>query len=208
VGDDRFVGVGSFGPFTTAGQIVGVSEWMMDITDEDYEEEVQALMALAEEVVYQVVLDGIRAGGNLVYIAEPVSSGDLISEEKFEQFSLPALKRLNERMKEDCPYMLLHICGKTMQRVQTLSESGISIFSVDSIDLAEALTLADRKITIMGNLSPVRVLEQQTAEQVEAAGRALCRTAGLIGGFLLAPGCDLTPDTPYENISAMVRAAK
>lgn len=206
VGEERFIGVGSFGPFTTAAQIVGVNEWMIALADEDYEEEVRTLLELSEEVVYQVTLDALKAGGNLIYIAEPVSSGDLISEEHFEKYSLPYLKKLNDRLHNICPYMLLHICGNTKERIPALKDTGISIFSMDSIDLEEALKLAERKITIMGNLSPFRILERSTPEKIHKQSLELVKKAGLEGGFLLAPGCDLTPDTPYENIAAMVAA--
>ena len=200
------MGVGSFGPFTTAAQLSGVNEFMMYLGDEDEEELVKEVLEFAEEVVYHLTLDFLEAGGDLVYIAEPVSSGDLISEEYFEKYSLPYLKHLNDRLVKTCPYMLLHICGKTMERISALKDSGIAIFSVDSLNLEEALRLAERKITIMGTLSPVRVLEKESAEEIYNKSRDLVKTAGLTGGFILAPGCDLTPDTPYEHIEAMVRA--
>ena len=205
-GGERFVGVGSFGPFTTAAQLAGVNEFMMYLGDEDEEELVKEVLEFAEEVVYHLTLDFLEAGGDLVYIAEPVSSGDLISEEYFEKYSLPYLKHLNDRLAKTCPYMLLHICGKTMERISALKDSGIAIFSVDSLNLEEALRLAERKITIMGTLSPVRVLEKESAGEIYNKSRDLVKTAGLTGGFILAPGCDLTPDTPYEHIEAMVRA--
>lgn len=205
-GGERFVGVGSFGPFTTAAQLAGVNEFMMYLGDEDEEELVKEVLEFAEEVVYHLTLDFLEAGGDLVYIAEPVSSGDLISEEYFEKYSLPYLKHLNDRLAKNCPYMLLHICGKTMERISALKDSGIEIFSVDSLNLEEALRLAEQKITIMGTLSPVRVLEKESAEEIYNKSRDLVKTAGVTGGFILAPGCDLTPDTPYEHIEAMVRA--
>ncbi len=205
-GGERFVGVGSFGPFTTAAQLAGVNEFMMYLGDEDEEELVKEVLEFAEEVVYHLTLDFLEAGGDLVYIAEPVSSGDLISEEYFEKYSLPYLKHLNDRLAKTCPYMLLHICGKTMERISALKDSGIAIFSVDSLNLEEALRLAERKITIMGTLSPVRVLEKESAEEIYNKSRDLVKTSGLTGGFILAPGCDLTPDTPYEHIEAMVQA--
>ena len=205
-GEERFVGVGSFGPFTTAAQLVGVNEFMMYLSDEDEEDLVREVLEFSEEVVYHLTMDFLEAGGNLVYIAEPVSSGDLISEDYFETYSLPYLKQLNDRLSEKCPYMLLHICGKTMERISALKDSGIAIFSVDSLDLEEALKRAEGKITIMGTLSPVRVLEQESPEEIYQKAQNLVQTAGLSGGFILAPGCDLTPDTPYEHIEAMVRA--
>ena len=205
-GKERFTGVGSFGPFTTAAQLVGVNEFMMYLSDEDEEDLVREVLEFSEEVVYHLTMDFLESGGNLVYIAEPVSSGDLISEDYFETYSLPYLKQLNDRLSEKCPYMLLHICGKTMERISALKDSGIAIFSVDSLDLEEALKRADGKITIMGTLSPVRVLEQECPEEIYQKAQNLVQTAGLFGGFILAPGCDLTPDTPYEHIEAMVRA--
>ena len=205
-GEERFVGVGSFGPFTTAAQLVGVNEFMMYLSDEDEEDLVREVLEFAEEVVYHLTKDFLEAGGNLVYIAEPVSSGDLISEDYFETYSLPYLKQLNDRLSEKCPYMLLHICGKTMERISALKDSGIAIFSVDSLDLEEALKRAGGKITIMGTLSPVRVLEQESPEEIYQKAQNLVQTAGFSGGFIMAPGCDLTPDTSYEHIEAMVRA--
>ena len=205
-GEERFVGVGSFGPFTTAAQLVGVNEFMMYLSDEDEEDLVREVLEFAEEVVYHLTMDFLEAGGNLVYIAEPVSSGDLISEDYFETYSLPYLKQLNDRLSEKCPYMLLHICGKTMERISALKDSGIAIFSVDSLDLEEALKRAGGKITIMGTLSPVRVLEQESPEEIYQKAQNLVQTAGFSGGFIMAPGCDLTPDTSYEHIEAMVRA--
>ena len=205
-GEERFVGVGSFGPFTTAAQLVGVNEFMMYLSDEDEEDLVREVLEISEEVVYHLTMDFLEAGGNLVDIAEPVSSGDLISEDYFETYSLPYLKQLNDRLSEKCPYMLLHICGKTMERISALKDSGIAIFSVDSLDLEEALKRAEGKITIMGTLSPVRVLEQESPEEIYQKAQNLVQTAGFSGGFILAPGCDLTPDTSYEHIEAMVRA--
>lgn len=205
-GEQRFVGVGSFGPFTTAGQMIGVQDFCIALTDEDYEEDVKALLELSAEVVYQVTADSLQAGGNLIFIAEPVASGDLISEEYFEKYSLPYLIQLKERLQELCPYMILHICGRTKSRITALKDSGITVFSMDSIDLKEALELAEGKITIMGNLNPVNVLERSSAEEVHRLSSELVKTAGLDGGFLLAPGCDLTPATSYENILAMVSA--
>ena len=206
-GEERFVGVGSFGPFTTAGQIIGVQELLTNLFDEDYEEDIDALMKFSEEVVYQVILDFLKAGGNLIFIAEPVSSGDLISEADFEKWALPHLVNIRNRLENETPYMILHICGSTKERIPALADSGISVFSLDALDIHEALDLAGGKITIMGNLNPVRILERKTEQEVHEQATALCKAAGKNGGFLLAPGCDLTPDTTYENIHAMVQAA-
>jgi uroporphyrinogen-III decarboxylase len=43
---------------------------------------------------------------------------------------------------------------------------------------------------------------------VEAAVHAAIRASGGNPRFMIAPGCEITSDTPIENVQAFVRAAK
>ena len=52
----------------------------------------------------------------------------------------------------------------------------------------------------------VEVMLTAPEEKVYEMSKARCAEAQT--GFILAPGCDLPPATPYENIQAMMRAAK
>ena len=206
VGDDKFIAVGGFAPFTMAGQMVNISLLMKALIKD--KEAVHKLMAFATEIVYRFTAKFLEVGGDLVYIADPTSSGDLISPKTYEEFALPALKEIVRRCKQNCPYLLFHVCGHTKQRLEPLRESGISCFSVDSVvDMAEALKIADKKYALMGNLSPTAVLERKGPQEVYDMSMELCRTGGHNGGFVLGPGCDLAPDTPLENLQAMVKAA-
>ena len=60
---------------------------------------------------------------------------------------------------------------------------------------------------IFGNLNTVEVMLNATSQEVRRIAGERCKIAGLGGGFILAPGCDLPPDTPLENVQAMVSAA-
>lgn len=205
VGQDKFIAVGGFAPFTMASQMINMQEMLIALMDEP--EAVHKLIAFSTEIVYRFTVKFLEAGGDFIYIADPSSSGSLISPDTYAEFDLPSLTKMVSRFKEVCPYLLLHICGETTKRLEPLKKSGISCFSIDSIDLANALNVADKKYAVMGNLNPVKVLEQMTAKEVYEHSLALCKIGGLNGGFILGPGCDLAPDTPLENVQAMVKAA-
>jgi len=205
LGQRKFIAVGGFAPFTMASQMVGVTKFLEAIFDED--ENIPKLLSFATEVVYRFTEGFVKAGGDMIYIADPVASGDLISPDMYQETALPPLKEMVSRFKPICDYFLFHICGNTMKRVVPVSKSGVGCFSVDSIDVKEAMKLAEGRIAIMGNLNPANVLETKKPEEIYAMSLDLCKNAGLHGGFWLGPGCDLAPDTPLENLKAMVKAA-
>lgn len=205
VGNNKFIAVGGFAPFTMASQMINIQKMMMALIED--KEAVHKLIDFSTEIVYRFTIKFLEAGGDFIYIADPSSSGDLISPRTYKEFDLPALTAMVTRFKETCPYILLHICGHTEKRLEPLKKSGISCFSIDSIDLANALTVADKKYAVMGNLSPVAILEQKKPKEIYDLSMELCKIGGLNGGFILGPGCDLAPDTPLENLQAMVKAA-
>ena len=47
-----------------------------------------------------------------------------------------------------------------------------------------------------------------TPKDVEDASKAAMKDGGLDGAFVLAPGCDVPPTSPHENIKAMIDSAK
>lgn len=203
VGDEKYVATVSGAPFTIAGMLIGVQTFMEAIFDED-----EHLPALYDYAVALSVIGAemfLEAGANLICLGDPVASGDLISQKMFEELALPLEKRAFEQIK-GAEILLLHICGNTLPRLESLKTLPIQGFSLDSVDVGEAMRIADGKYAIFGNLSPFKVLQEQTPEQISALGRALCETAGKNGGFVLMPGCDITPATPLENITAMIGA--
>ena len=51
-------------------------------------------------------------------------------------------------------------------------------------------------------------LVAKPADEVYRISRELCEQMKPYGGFILAPGCDLAPNIPPENLQAMARAAR
>jgi uroporphyrinogen-III decarboxylase len=59
-------------------------------------------------------------------------------------------------------------------------------------------------MTLMGNIGPVDVLLRGTPELVRDRVKALMKS--MEGSrFILSSGCDMVPDTPLENLDALIR---
>ncbi|MBO4368383.1 MAG: hypothetical protein J5859_06690 [Clostridia bacterium] len=206
VGNEKHIVVGGFGAFTIASQMMGVDNFLVSLMD-DEDGYADKVLHFAAELIMEFNKGMLDAGGDAVILCEPVASGDLISQRMFEEYVLPVNREMIARTKELCPFVLVHICGDTSKRVAGVAGSGASVFSVDSIDLVKASGEAQGNMVLFGNLSPAGIVLGMSSEEVYAKSLELCEKMKGTGGFILAPGCDLAPDTPLENIQAMARAA-
>ena len=58
-----------------------------------------------------------------------------------------------------------------------------------------------------GMVDPAGVLHLGTPAEATARSREALASLAQGGGFLLGPGCALVPETPPENVAALVAAA-
>ena len=100
------------------------------------------------------------------------------------------------------------MCGNSITRIPGLIKAGTAAFSADYyVDLDEALTMADGKLVMFGNMNPAGVIATGNPEQVyeEACGK-IRQAAGR--GLILATGCDLSATAPMENVKMPVKACR
>lgn len=102
-----------------------------------------------------------------------------------------------------------HICGDTTKLLETFPEMGIRGISIDSsVDIAYAKETVGDKLSIMGNVSPMEILNG-TSESIEHAVIDCFRKCwDNPRGFTIAPGCDIPVTASLENIDAYMRAAR
>ena len=107
---------------------------------------------------------------------------------------------LNARVK-------LHICGDTSGILQAMIETGADIVDIDHLvtDMGDFMQFFHRGQVPSGNSNPVSVIRdgnrQSIAESVED-----CYKATNYRGIVSA-GCEIPPDTPFENMEAYRDAA-
>jgi MtaA/CmuA family methyltransferase len=141
----------------------------------------------------------IEAGADVICIADPSATGELIGGKAFAEFVLPYLNLMTEHFKERFGIpSIVHICGDVKSLGETLREIRAEAVSVDSVvGIPRLQDLAHGKVT-MGNVSTF-LLERGTAEAVALAGR-VCLDHGV---DILAPACGIGPRTPLANIKSL-----
>ena len=113
-------------------------------------------------------------------------------------------------------YNMVHMCGQVtphMERnVDAFKElDRLNMINVGpEVDLVRMRELFEPEIGIAGNIDHIQLLPLGTPGEVTAACRSCIETAGgrEARHFMLAPGCEITADTPPENIQAFVDAAR
>ncbi len=208
IGHEYVVTMTAWGPFTLAARLIG-EEPMMKATfkkpafvEKIVDFATNLLIHLYEPLVEDKTLE-------VISLADPTASGDLISKKQFEKFALPYLKRFTDWARSKGVHTLVHICGNTTDRLELFPLTGASCISLDhKVDIARAKEVLFGKICFAGNVDPVKIMLQGTPDDVERTCRHIIEIAGTDGGFVLMPGCDIPPTVPYENIQRFIQVAR
>ena len=205
VGDRKYLLGDIAAPFTMAAVMVGTQDFIMLMMDEP--ELAEQLIDFTTSVSAEVFHLLHENGCDIALPADPVASGNLVSQGMYEEWALPALKKLKEMIPE-YKYFFAHICGGSGERVKSLKGIGVRAFSVDYlVDLEKALSDAEGQPAIFGNINPAGALLKGTPEEVYAEACGAIKTAAG-RPFILAPGCDMGADTPLENVRMLLKASK
>ena len=109
----------------------------------------------------------------------------------------------------DDRHFYCHICGEQNKNLPYWSQldfgdPGFLSFGHE-VDLATAAAYFPKDV-IMGNINPA-VLQTGTPEEVyELTRKVIEKGKRCPGGFMLAPGCEMPPMAPEENVWAMMQA--
>lgn len=191
-----------FGPFTLAGHLSGVEHLSRKtIGDPDF---VNELLDFCVKTSLAFLEAMIELGANVVFIGDPTAS--LLSRKAYREFAGAATRKLVEQLKVPA---LLHICGNTNHLIEEMCATGIKGISLDSpVHLPSIVSRVPSHILIMGNLSPTGVMLTGSPLEVRQATRQLMDEMGKFPNYRIASGCDLSPETPVENILAMMEAIR
>ncbi|MDR2755375.1 MAG: uroporphyrinogen decarboxylase family protein [Planctomycetaceae bacterium] len=194
-------------PFTLAGQLLGLETLSRLLyKNKPFTEKLLAFTTELSIAYFEFMLEVSGLDG--IFIADPSASGDVVSVRHFESVIIPYLTAVMERLKPYRKHSLIHICGNISDRLHLLPQTGIQMVSVDSkVDLQNAKRILNGQIGLAGNVNPVFVLEDKTADEVYIETQKCLNDAAGDGGFMLLPGCDLSAKVPEENVRAFATAA-
>lgn len=199
------------GPFTNAANIPGVeklSRWILKKP-----EAVHRLMRITidyyiEMAQYWKDIFGIE--GVLPFFGEPTTANQIISPKQFEQFAMPYIKELCEAvLAMGYKHIYVHICGEQNLNLPYWAQIPFGdpgIISVGhEVELETAAKYFPNDI-ILGNLEPAIIQTGTPREVYEATKEVVKKGKKISGGYVFAPGCELPPKAPLENVRAMSQA--
>ena len=126
--------VGMAGPFTLAGHLLGVEDLVKMLKTDSFV--VEDVVEVALDAQTELVEAFNDVGVDVICVADPTSSPELLSPDDFFDFAQPALEDLSDAMDADS---IIHICGNSLPIMEGMLTSGHSGASFEeAVDVEEA----------------------------------------------------------------------
>lgn len=200
---DLPVFAGTIGPFSLAGRLFDMSEFLMACyTDPDT---VELLLENCTEFIIKYCGELKGNGSSGVIIAEPAAG--LVSNDDCKQFSSKYIRQIVDAVQDDTFMVVLHNCGNRGHCTEAMLSSGANAFHFgNAIDMVQTLEYCPKDKLIMGNVDPVGIMKMLTAAEVRESVSQLLQRTSHFQNFVLSTGCDLPPHVPLANIDAFYQA--
>jgi len=161
------------------------------------------VLAINAEAVGACLAEQIRHGADVVMIFD--TWGGLLTSDAYLSFSLAYIERVLSSLRRESgahsPAIVFTKGGA--QWLERIADCGCDAVGLDwSADLADARARIGARAALQGNLDPVVLLT--TPATIEAEARAVLDAAGTAPGHIFNLGHGILPNTPPENVAALV----
>ncbi len=159
-----------------------------------------ALMSLISRALIRYLNAQIAAGAQAVQIFD--SWVGCLSPEDYREYVLPHTRSVIQNITPGTP--VIHFGTGTATLLELMREAGGDVIGLDwRVDLREAWQrLGD--VAVMGNLDPVALFAKP--DFIRAQAKRILERAGGQPGHIFNLGHGILPETPVENVIALVDA--
>ena len=209
--DHFVVGILGCGLFERSWALRGFENALVDMAaDPDfYEDLIDRLtdhhLGIVERLL-ELPVDGIFFSDDWGY-----QQGVLVGAERWRKIFKPRVARLYQPVHEAGKYVLSHCCGSIEEILLDVIEIGLDVYQSVQPEAKnnspyELKRKYGDKITFWGGLGSQSTIPFGTPDEIRAEVARLCRQMGRGGGYILSPAKRLQPDTPTENVAAVLEA--
>jgi uroporphyrinogen decarboxylase len=164
------------------------------------------------------IMEAARGRVDMVYIADDLASQQslLISEAMYRRFLLPRWKHFIDTIKMKFGNHIIfhyHSCGAIAPLIPALMETGIDVLNPIQ-PLARGMTPKALKaqfggqLCFSGGFDIQKMLPRGKPHEIKRAAQELVDVLGKDGGYIAAAAHAVQPDTPVDNILAMIEGFK
>ncbi len=181
----------------------------------DYYDDMDKLKILGRKMLdfHKVIVDRFAAlGFDGIFTSDDLGHqrGPMMSPAVFKELYLPLYTELIAHTHELGMHFWLHSCGDNTLLLDYLLEAGLDVFhpvQKGCMDAAKTAETFGDKITFLYGIDVQHLLPEGSTEDVKEEIAKMAATFHTeIGGLILAVGNGIMPDTPLENIKAMLEA--
>ncbi len=199
VGPDVPIIGGMEGPVTLASDLSSVKSFMKwSLKKPDL---FGQILDFASEATISYANAMVEAGADVISVADPVASPDLMSPDTFKAELEPRLQTFSGSVNS---VTVLHVCGNVNSILSYMADCGFEGLSVEEKvgSPKKAKEIIGTRARFVGNVSSPFTLLPGPVDKIKAEAKHALEE----GVDVLAPGCGIAPMTPLENIKAMVAA--
>jgi len=198
-GDEVAIIGKSMGPWSMGYHTMGVEPFLlMSLDDPDGTKRV---LDLLKEMTVEYAIAQLEAGADAITLPDH-ATGDLVSGKYYEKYLLELHKEFAARIPGP---IILHICGRTVDRMEYIAQTGMAAFHYDSKNNPqESMDIVKHRIALVGNINNPSTLYSKGPEEVrQEVYRNLDAGVDLIG-----PECAIPLQTAIENLKEIPRAVQ
>lgn len=196
------------GPFSLACELTGMTQFLINLVDEDNEDIIKELIGQTYRISLEMHKLCMEAGADGTSYGNSSEGCSVISPEMFRKFAFPFEKRFAADLAAIGSRAICHICGNVNPILEDLAATGCIAYEFDSkTDIELAQKTAGGHFSISGNIDPA-LIYKGTPGQIIPEARKLLDLYRNKGGLIVCSGCATAPNTPEENLFAIVNTVK
>ena len=195
-GDEVAIVGKTMGPWSLGYHCFGVEPFLLLSLDDPGK--TKLCLDRMKEITIEFGLAQIEAGADALTLPDH-ATGDLVSGDYYKRYLRDLHIEFAERLSVP---IILHICGRTVDRMEYIAQTGMAAFHFDSKNTPEESTQIVRdRISLVGNINNPETL---FAKGPEIVGAEVVRNLEA-GVQLIGPECAIPLQTSIENLKAIPR---
>ena len=201
--DDRPVFAGAIGPFSLAGRLMDMTQIILNCYDDP--DMVHVTLKKTSQFLINYIDAYKQVGASGVVIAEPAAG--LLTPDLIDEFSTPYINEIVRATQTDQFAVIYHNCGNVARLLDSINKiEAYGYHFGNMIDISEVLPKLPADKPVMGNIDPASQFRNGTPESVYQATKELLAKCSKYDNFIISSGCDIPPQSPWENIDAFFNA--
>jgi uroporphyrinogen decarboxylase len=187
------------GPLAETCDLSGVNDTLLNLIMEP--DLVKILIDKTTVTAKEFAKAQVEAGCDIIGMGDAICSQ--ISDDQYREYVKEKHREIVDYIHSLGAAVKIHICGDITHLLPDLKDVKPDILDLDwMVDMEDSFDILGDEIIRCGNLDPVRIIEQQSTEFLAVKVRELC-IKEKDKRFILSGGCEITVDTPPENLHVM-----